>query len=144
MWRPFRNFVSNLQTYRFLSPDLAMRQQVNQQLRSRPCLTAQEWFIRYWTPPAVPRALPQTLIEFVYQHLADYSGLKMGRIWPSDCLQEDLQFALVCWFDWGLNLCEDFERSFGVDITDTFDETNLITLADLVHYLHQQLQAANE
>ncbi|HEY9878823.1 MAG TPA: hypothetical protein V6D29_10230 [Leptolyngbyaceae cyanobacterium] len=140
MWQTFRNFVSNLQTYQFLSPDLAVRHQVNRQLRSRPCLTAEEWYIRYWTPPAVTVNPPQDLIEFTYERLSHYSGLTMGRVHPSDRLEEDLRFPLVCWFDWGLTLCTDFEQAFGIDITDTFDETLLITIADVVNYLHGQLQ----
>ncbi|MBD2259251.1 hypothetical protein [Pseudanabaena sp. FACHB-2040] len=138
MWQPFRNFVSSLQTYHLLSPDLAVRQQVNRQLRSRPCLSCQEWFIRYWTPPAVPEALPSDLVEFTFNRLAAYSGLRLGQVQPQDRLLEDLQFPLVCWFDWGLNLCGDFEQRFGIDITDSFDETSLITVADLVEYLYQE------
>lgn len=139
MWRTFRNLVQSLQTYPLLSPDLKVREQVNQQLRLRACLTAEAWYIRHWTPPAVPKAFPQPLIDFVYRALGEYSGLVIGRVYPQDRLLEDLKFPLVCWFDWGLRLCEDFQAHFGVDITDSFDETRLITVSDLVFYLRQQL-----
>lgn len=141
MWRPFRNLVNNLQTYRFLSPDLAVRRQVNQQLRSRPCLTPEQWLAQYWTPPVATETFSLALIRFTYECLTDYSGLTVGRFHPTDRLLEDLQFPLVCWFDWGLNLCEDFQQAFNIDITDSFDETSLVTVADLVVYLHQQLQS---
>jgi hypothetical protein len=141
MWHPLRNFVNSLTTYMALSPDMVARQRVNQWLRSRPLLTSNEWFIRYWTPPAVPRALPQPLIDFAYSHLAAYSGLDIGRIQPTDHLIDDLAFPAVCWFDWGLTLCEDFYQTFGLDISEDFDETQFVTCADLVHYLCQQLQA---
>lgn len=139
MWRTFRNFVNHLQTYPLLSPDLAARKQVNQWLRARPCLTVEGWLQRYWVPPTIPKALPSPLIEFVYQHLTEYSGLAIGRVYPSDRLVEDLKFPLVCWFDWGLTLCDDFQTCFGIDITDTFDETAFITIADLVYYLNDQM-----
>jgi hypothetical protein len=143
MWQPFKNFVSSLQTYQFLSPDLAVRQQVNRQLRSRPCLSCEAWFIRYWTPPAVTQALPPDLVEFTFHRLAEYSGLSLGQVQPQDRLLEDLQFPLVCWFDWGLTLCADFEQHFGIDITPRFDETQLITVADLVEYLYREWEAGN-
>lgn len=45
MWQPpLRNFVNSIKTYGLLSPDLPMREQVNQWLSVRPCLTVDEWF----------------------------------------------------------------------------------------------------
>lgn len=143
MWQLFKQFVGNLQSYPYLSPDLTVRRQVEQQLRSRPCLDLSAWRSQYWQRPILPAAPPPSpaLIEFVYRQLATYSGLPMGRVRPSDRLQEDLCFAQVCWFDWGLTLCDEFEQSFGIDITDSFDETQLSTLADLVSYLQQAAEA---
>ena len=105
--------------------------------------TTPSWYIQHWTPPAVPRPLPEPLIAFAYKHLKTYSGLDMGRVRPQDRLVEDLQFPLVCWFDWGPTLCEDFFQQFGIDITDTFDETQFATVADLIRYLEQELQVAD-
>ena len=135
MWRQLKNLVMHLQTYPALSPDLGERQVVNRHLKTRPPLSAQEWYIRYWTPPAVPRPMSSSVIEFAYKHLKTYSGLDSGRLQPQDRLVEDLQFPLVCWFDWGLTLCDDFYEQFGIDLTETFDETQFRTLADLIAYL---------
>jgi hypothetical protein len=122
-----------------LSPDIVARQRVNEFLRSRPSLTSNEWFIRYWTPPAVPQALPKALVDFAYHKLQAYSGLDIGRVQPSDRLVEDLAFPAVCWFDWGITLCEDVYVTFGLDISDHFDETQLVTFSDVMTCLHQQL-----
>jgi hypothetical protein len=140
MWQPLRNFVDSLATYGVLSPDMDERWRVNQWLRSRPCLSAQEWFIRYWSPPAVAESFPQPLVNFTYHQLHHYSGLDIGCVQPSDRLVEDLKFPAVCWFDWGLALCDDFYTTFGLDITDDFDETQLDTCADLVHFLKGKLE----
>jgi hypothetical protein len=137
--QPLRNFVNSITTYMALSPDMVARHRVNQELRSRPYLSCHEWFLRYWTPPAVPRSLPQPLIEFVYKQLQAYSGLEIGYTQPSDHLVNDLAFPAVCWFDWGITLCADFDETFGLDISDYFDETQFFTLADLVHFLWQEL-----
>ncbi|PZV19852.1 MAG: hypothetical protein DCF21_06450, partial [Leptolyngbya sp.] len=96
---------------------------------------------RYWTPPALPRALPKPLIDFAYQQLHAYSGLEIGRVQPADHLVDDLAFPAVCWFDWSITLCEDFYETFGLDISETFDETQLFTFADLIGFLAQQLNA---
>ena len=141
MWRPLKNFVNSLTTYMALSPDMVARHRVNQWLRSRPCLTCEQWFIRYWTPPALPRALPKPLIDFAYQQIQAYSGLEIGRVQPADHLVDDLAFPAVCWFDWSITLCEDFYETFGLDISETFDETQLFTFADLITFLAQQLNA---
>jgi hypothetical protein len=127
-----------------LSPDMVARGQVNQRLRSRPCLTCDEWFRRHWTPPAQPQALPRPLIDFVYEQLQAYSGLEIGRVQPTDHLVNDLAFPAVCWFDWGLTLCEDFYEAFGLDISEHFDETQFFTFADLISFLSQQLEAQGE
>jgi hypothetical protein len=137
-----KNFVNSLTTYMALSPDMVARHRVNQWLRSRPCLTCEQWFIRYWTPPALPRALPKPLIDFAYQQLHIYSGLELGCVKPTDHLVDDLAFPAVCWFDWGITLCEDFYETFGLDISEHFDETQLFTCGDLIGFLGQQLENA--
>lgn len=141
IWRPLNNLVKSLKTYRLLSPELDARQQVNQWLATRPCLSSEEWFLTHWTPPAAIEIFPKPLIDFIYHRLQDYSGLRVGCIYPGDRLVDDLCFPAVCWFDWGLTLCDDFYTSFGTDISDTFDETQLVTCADLIHFLSQELKA---
>lgn len=139
MWQPpLRNFVNSIKTYGLLSPDLPMREQVNQWLSVRPCLTVDEWFRHHCTPPAVACPLPKPLIDFAFHRLEAYSGLTVGRIKPSDRLLEDLHFPAVCWFDWGITLCDDFYATFGIDMLDHFDETQFCTCADLITFLHQQ------
>jgi hypothetical protein len=140
IWRPLNNLVKSLKTYHILSPDPRARQEVNQWLAARPCLNGYEWYLTHWTPPAVPQYLPQPLIEFVYDRLQRYSGLQVGRIHPKDRLVDDLRFPAVCWFDWGLCLCDDFQATFGTDISDIFDESQLDTCADLINLLWRQLE----
>lgn len=140
MWQPLKNFVNSLQTYDVLSPDLQVRKQVNRWLKGRICLNPDDWFISHWAPPARPQAYSKPLIQFTYHHLEQYSGLAIGCTEPQDRLLEDLQFPMVCWFDWGITLCEDFQASFGIDISDRFDETQFDTLADLVDFLSRQLK----
>jgi hypothetical protein len=123
MWQPLTNFYNSLTTYHLLSPDLKVRQQVIEWLHTRPRLSCDEWFQRYWVPPKVPQALPRDLIEFIFERLETYSGLPVGYLQPQDRLVEDLQFPAICWFDWGFTLCEDFHTAFGVDMLDHFDET---------------------
>jgi len=127
-----------------LSPDMVARHRVNQWLRSRPCLTSEEWFIRYWTPPAMPRILPQALSNFAYERLHAYSGLEIGRVRPDDHLVDDLAFPAVCWFDWGLTLCEDFYDTFDIDISEHFDETQFFVFSDLIGFLEQQLESRKD
>lgn len=138
MWQPLRNFVSSITTYGLLSPDQAMRDQVNQWLASRPCLSCDDWFRRHWASPSL--GLSKALVDFIYDRLSTYSGLSVGCIHPNDDLLDDLHLPAVCWFDWGLTLCDDFYQVFGIDILDYFDETQLVTCADLVIFLHNHLQ----
>lgn len=140
MWRDFQNLVETLRHYRVMSPDRAVRRQVNEYLRLRPYLPVDDWCQRCWLPPAGSQPIMPTLTRFLYLQLGEYSGLRMGHTRPGDRLQEDLCFPLVCWFDWGLALCEDVHQTFGVDITDSFDERNYDTLADLVGYLDSQIK----
>ncbi|WP_346289598.1 hypothetical protein [Sphaerothrix gracilis] len=140
MWQKLRNLYSSISTYPELSPDLQLRQQVKQALRSRERLSLEMWFSSYWQGSENnSQAFSSDLIDFVYTHLQDYSGLETGRLRPGDRLVEDLQFPAICWFDWAMTLCDDFCATFGVDISDGFDETQIHTLADLVSCLHQGL-----
>lgn len=142
MWQPLRNLISSIQTYGLLSPDLDARSRVSRWLAPRPCLTRDDWFHQCWVPPAVRQAFPKPLVDFIYDRLGVYTGLEVGRLRPSDRLLEDLQFPAICWFDWGLTLCDDVYTTFGRDITDQFDETQLATCLDLMAFLSHQLEAA--
>ncbi len=140
MWQPIKNWLGSISTYGLLSPDLKTRAQVNGWLRSRPCLSRDDWFY-CWAAAGEADGHTRSLIDFLYDRLAVYSGLNVGCIRPVDRLLEDLQFPAVCWFDWGLTLCDEFYTTFGLDITDQFDEAQLITCADLVKFLRQQLES---
>ncbi|ASC73975.1 hypothetical protein XM38_049490 [Halomicronema hongdechloris C2206] len=140
MWRNLRNQLASVQTYPELSPDLSLRRQVNQELRSRPALPPEQWHHAHWVPPHRPVPLPQEFTMFLYRRLSDYSGLCFGRVYPSDRLCQDLKFPLVCWFDWSMTLCDDLFERYGVDLSETIDESQWNTVNDLFTSLHSQLQ----
>ncbi|MCL6433229.1 MAG: hypothetical protein K6T90_03275 [Leptolyngbyaceae cyanobacterium HOT.MB2.61] len=139
MWRRLQNIFYSLRTYADLSPDIQTRQRINRFLRSRSPLSAEEWFEQFWSD----RKIFKQVADFVYTHMSNYSGLEFSRVRPEDRLNEDLQFPLVCWFDWQLSLCEDFFQSFGVDMSDRFDPETLSTIEDLVTYLNHQVLSVN-
>ncbi|MBF2003329.1 MAG: hypothetical protein IGS50_19830 [Synechococcales cyanobacterium C42_A2020_086] len=138
MWQRFNNFISSLTTYRALSPDLRVRRQVNQRLRRRPALSVEQWFETFYQP----QGMTYSVVAFAYQQLPLYSGLDIARVLPDDHLYEDLCWAQVCWFDWQLNLCEDFCHHFGIEesdslaLSDCLEKTTLFTIRDLIALLN--------
>ena len=131
-WRKVSNYLQSVNTYRDISPDLSIRHQVNQALRQhRRPLSREAWCD---TCQQATQSQPSTLL-FVYRVLEVYSGIEFNLVRPDDRLVDDLQFPLVCWFDWSVNFCDDVINQFGVDISDCFDETRLETLADLIVFL---------
>ena len=138
MWDPFNNYISSVQTYRDLSPDLSVRQQVNRHLRRRRSLKIEAWCSAFRQATA---AQP-VLLRFVYAALQQYSGLDFSRVRPQDRLIEDLRFPLVCWFDWTTTFCEDFIAQFGVDLSESFDEAEFATLADVIIFLQSEVTQA--
>ncbi|XGV99478.1 MAG: hypothetical protein ACAF41_11140 [Leptolyngbya sp. BL-A-14] len=128
-----------MRTYADLSPDLRTRQRVNQCLRDRPALSAEEWFQAFWQP----QGIAQPIADFVYTYLPKYSGLDVARVRPHDRLNEDLYLPLVCWFDWNLSLCEDFLARFGIDLSEHFDPYQHGTIEDLMVFLNHQLLSVN-
>lgn len=139
MWRNLSNCFETLKHYPVMSPNWTLRQHVNGWLRNRPYLNATDWYRYYWSPWGKFPGTNRELVLFIYKRLETYSGLVMGCTRPSDRLFEDLRIPLVCWFDWGLTLCDDLHQRFGIDITDSFDERCYETLADLIQYLNIQL-----
>lgn len=137
MWQAALNYLQTLRTYRDLSPDAGIRRQVNTQLQNRSCLSLEEWSQLF--QPQSGQGPPEALLTFMFKQLSDYSGLQVGRIRPSDRLIDDLQLPLVCWFDWPNQLCDDFYKTFQVDILEEFDESLLETIGDLVCFLAKQL-----
>lgn len=132
MWHRFKNLVFSLKTYDALSPDLKVRRQINRWLQQRPALDLEQWFQAFYQPQGISYAIT----AFAYEHLARYSGLDIGRILPTDRLNEDLCWTQVCWFDWQTNLYDDFWQHFGIDLSDCLDEDALLTVKDLMAFLH--------
>lgn len=130
----FSELVNQLQSYRALSPDLGMRAHVNQQLRQRSCLAFEDWFARLRST----HPISIQVAAFAYEYLPRYSGLAVSCILPSDRLEEDLRWSLVCWFDWELCLCEDFYRQTKVDISEGLFSFTPYTIGDLISFLHSQ------
>jgi hypothetical protein len=135
MWRKLKNIFLSFKSYHLLSPDLRMRRRVNRALRDRPTLTVDEWFESFWQPQGISK----DVACFVYIQLEKYSGLKFGRVLPSDRLHEDLQWTSVCWFDWDLMLYKDFWHRFGIDISDDYEFDTLCTVEELMTFLNRQL-----
>lgn len=136
MWQKLKNLTSSVQTYAELSPDLALRQQVNHRLQPRPSLDLELWIEQFWRP----RGIAQPLAAFLYTHLSQYSGIDFARVQPQDHLHQDLHFLSVCWFDWELQLCEDFYQQFEVDLTEHLDElAGMDTVEDFAILLQNQL-----
>ena len=131
MWRRTQNLFHSLVTHGVLSPDILLRCQVNRKLRHRLELAQEEWFETFWKQESISPALS----EFVYDHLPRYSGLHVARLKPSDRLEADLCWTQVCWFDWEMDLYDDFLRCFGKDISEEFDFGTVKTLADLMQSL---------
>ncbi|MGK7890348.1 MAG: hypothetical protein AB4042_13515 [Leptolyngbyaceae cyanobacterium] len=135
MWQRLNNCVTSVVTYGTLSPDFVLRLRINQRLWARSPLNPEQWFQRF----GHQEAISQTIIWFAYQHLPRYSGLPMMYLQPSDRLELDLCWTEICWFDWELDLYDDFLHHFGKDISMTFNIGQTQTVADLMRNLEQEL-----
>jgi hypothetical protein len=135
MWRRLKNLWLSLTTYADLSPDLALRRQVNLALQHRPAYSLDDWYERFWQPQHISRPV----VEFVYRQLPQYSGLQMEKVVPGDRLCDDLHLPLICWLDWELCLCDDFAQQLGIEVNDYLDSEQLVTVADLMGWLNQKL-----
>lgn len=135
MWKKLKHIVHDIQAYSDLSPDWALRLRVNQSLHNRAALALPTWSQTFMDTYKVS----YDVISFVYRRFPDYSGIDFGRVRPGDRMIEDLQFPLVCWFDWEQQLCEDFEAEFGIDLLEQLDEIALaLTVDELILILDQQ------
>ena len=130
---PISNWISSVQAYADMSPDLSIRREVNSWMirRDRTPLSLAQW------SKCFGGAHPA--ITFVYESFGEYSGLDFSRTRPSDSLNKHLRFPLICWFDWTITFCEDFFQTFDVDLSDRFDEANFDTIGELVEYLVEQV-----
>ncbi len=136
MWQRLRNSIRSARSYQDMSPDLSVRRQINQQLRQqRPALALTAWCRQYGYHSQEQRRL----LIFLYRCLQRYSGLDFSRVRPSDRLVEDLQFPLVCWFDWSMRLCTEILQQFDVDISDDFCEADYETVGELLAFVESRL-----
>ena len=140
MMEPINNLFASISAYADMSPDLSIRREVNQRLKisSRDELELSSWCRLY-----SDRAGDRPVLAFIYQQVAEYSGLSFGRVRPSDRLVKDLHLPLVCWFDWVLTFCEDFFQQFDVDLSDCFDEDNFETVDDMIAFLLKQVKSSS-
>lgn len=133
MWHRLKNLFFSFNTYKALSPDLKMRQQVNRALSNRPALTSDEWFKMFYQS----QGIAYSAVNFVYQYLGQYSGLEMSRVLPADRLNEDLRWTFICWFDWETQFWHDVYQQFGVDMSECLHDLDQFTIEDLVVLMDQ-------
>jgi len=136
MWHRFKNLFFSLKNYDILSPNLAMRRQVKRSLRHRPTLGLSDWFESF----CQPRQIAYPVVNFLYTRLETYSGIELGKLLPSDRLEEDLRWTDLCGFDWQIILCDDFMQQFNVDMTCCIEDFSPNTIEDLMLLLHQQFK----
>ncbi len=141
MMNQLGNWINSVSVYADMSPDLAIRAQVNQQLKSR---TPRALSLTTWCRLFSDCSDDREVLAFVYQRFSEYSGLEFGRVRPNDCLHSDLNMALVCWHDWVITFCEDFCEQFHVDLSDRFDEDDFETIGEIVTFLHAQVELSKQ
>ncbi len=136
MMQQLNSWFINVNAYADMSPDLTIRRQVNQWMKDRTRLNLE---LSSWQRLFAPQSKNSELLTFIYQRLAQYSGLSFGRVRPRDSFHGDLHFALVCWHDWVITFCEDFYEQFHIDLSDRFDEDDFETIGEMIAYLDRQI-----
>ncbi len=131
------NFISSVNAYADMSPDLSVRKDVNTWMvrRDRQTLDLTTWSQLFGHPS-------HPVLAFIYKSFGDYSGLDFSRTRPNDSLNTHLKFPLVCWFDWTITFCENFFQAFDLDLSDRFDEADFHTIGELINFLVTQVDAA--
>jgi hypothetical protein len=135
------NWISSISAYSDMSPDMSMRRQVNAAMKARP---RQALSLFAWCKTFCSYDQARPVLSFMYQYFAEYSGLEFGRVRPSDDLNDDLRFPMVCWFDWSITFCEDFYQRFGLDLSDRFDEADFDTIGELAAFLIEQVSLSEQ
>ncbi len=128
------NFVSSVNAYADMSPDLSVRKDVNTWMirRDRQSLDLTDWCALFGNAD-------NAVLAFIYESFSEYSGLDFSYVRPNDSLNSHLKFPLVCWFDWSITFCEAFFQAFDVDLSDRFDEADFITIGELANFLVAQV-----
>jgi hypothetical protein len=130
-----QSFWASASSYADMRPDFGLRNTINRTLDSqRASLTGEEWFERFWRP----RGISKQIVDFVYERLGEYSGLRWGLTVPSDRLLEDLQLPLVCWFDWELSFCDDLAQQLGIQLEDPSLLGEVETVEEFLTLLHRK------
>jgi hypothetical protein len=135
MWKRLKNILLSFKTYSTLSPGFATRQRVKRRLAYRQDLNPQQWYELQCKPYGISPAIA----KFAYFFLAKYSGLPFSRVLSSDRLEQDLHWTEVCWFDWEITLCDDFQHCFGIDISNSLEDFQPLTIQELMLFLNQQI-----
>lgn len=138
MWQRLKHIVDDLRAYPDLSPDLKLRRQVLQFLRQRPPLSPADWHTTY----GEPLDLSFGVIKFAHEYLGKYAGIEFGRTLPEDRLEDDLCWTHICWFDWSLSLCDDFQKEFGIDLSSELPNLPTTTVGALLHFLETHWQVS--
>ncbi|MEM8502375.1 MAG: hypothetical protein AAF716_04405 [Cyanobacteria bacterium P01_D01_bin.1] len=159
MTEQFDNWLSSISTYADMSPDLAIRTQVNFRMKAhaRSALGVSDWcqlFLNYLSPnrnatgdaaafshAAAGVSDTRRVLCFVYQRFGQYSGIDFSRVRPEDKLNDDLHLSLVCWFDWTFTFYGDFFEQFDLDLSDCFDEDDFETVGELAAFLVEQVNS---
>ena len=147
------NLLSSIEAYADMSPDLDAREEVNLWLkkRDRQSLSITTWCelfssefasIAQATAESATESAAKSVLAFVYEFFGEYTGLAFSQVRPNDSLNRDLNFPLVCWFDWTINFCDDFLTHFDLDLSDCFDEADFLTIGEMVEFLVAQVVEA--
>ncbi len=148
------NWLSSISTYADMSPDLAIRAQVNFRMKAhaRSALGISDWCQLFLSREGIPHTSAfsrsasdasdtRRVLCFVYQRFSEYSGIDFSRVRPEDRLNDDLHFSLVCWFDWTITFCGDFCDQFDLDLSDCFDEDDFSTVGELAMFLVERVNS---
>lgn len=128
------NFMSSVSAYADMSPDLGIRKDVNSWMVRRDRQAAD-----FITWSELFGHANNAVLAFIYDSFGEYSGLDFSRVRPNDSLNTHLHFPLVCWFDWSITFCEEFFQTFGVDLSDRFDEADFSTIGEMAEFLVSQV-----
>lgn len=134
-WNRFKNIFLSFKTYNTLSSSFAARQQVKRRLSHRSDLSPQQWY----ESQCKPYGISPEIAQFAYFFLSKYSGLPFAQVLSSDRLEQDLRWTEVCWFDWEMALCDDFQHAFGSDLSHSLDDFQPSTVQELMLFLNRHV-----
>jgi hypothetical protein len=95
-------------------PDKAVRSKVICDLADRPSMSDQEWHTRF----ASAHGIPLSFVIWFRKVCSDSFGYDLSAALPDDRLIEDLGLFGGTWDDVDLDILEDYEFKFGLDLQD--------------------------